>query len=272
MPKNIMQPDGSSPYSQSPAIGPYPEPVKLNPHFPSYVFPLAMFSLQVFRPKFVSTYSHPHAFYMSRQSVVPNLIIIIIFSEGLQNGRSGFYSRHCENLYSACHPHQIGARGLFPKREERHGRVADQSPLSIPTRSRFSVVFLCPRANAESVPKFHVALHASHAALQMLIFQHFALIQPFQCQTTFRPIAATPTSLKTKIEQIPHTILTSTRRTSGHCLGTFKTANFVWITILPPPNTVVSLLPPPPKLFLLSVSIARSLKLQLYSYSFALMV
>jgi hypothetical protein len=34
-----------------------------------------------------------------------------------------------------------------------------------PSRSRFSVVFLGPRANAESVPKFHVALHASHAAL-----------------------------------------------------------------------------------------------------------
>jgi hypothetical protein len=35
-------------------------------------------------------------------------------------------------------------------------------------RSRFSVVFLCPRANAELVPKFHVALHASHAALSMV--------------------------------------------------------------------------------------------------------
>jgi hypothetical protein len=29
----------------------------------------------------------------------------------------------------------------------------------------FSVVFLGPRANAELVSKFHVALHASHAAL-----------------------------------------------------------------------------------------------------------
>jgi hypothetical protein len=37
-----------------------------------------------------------------------------------------------------------------------------------PTRSSFSVVFLGPRANAELVPKFHVALHASHAALPML--------------------------------------------------------------------------------------------------------
>jgi hypothetical protein len=38
----------------------------------------------------------------------------------------------------------------------------------VPTRSRFSVVFLGPRANAELVPKFHAALHASHAALPML--------------------------------------------------------------------------------------------------------
>jgi hypothetical protein len=42
----------------------------------------------------------------------------------------------------------------------------------MPTRSRFSVVLLGPRANAELVPKFHVALHASHAALQILAFQN----------------------------------------------------------------------------------------------------
>jgi hypothetical protein len=38
-----------------------------------------------------------------------------------------------------------------------------------PSRSRFSVVFLDPRANAELVPKFHVTLHASHAALPLVI-------------------------------------------------------------------------------------------------------
>jgi hypothetical protein len=37
-----------------------------------------------------------------------------------------------------------------------------------PTRSRFSVVFLGPRANAKLVPKFHVALYASHVALPMV--------------------------------------------------------------------------------------------------------
>jgi hypothetical protein len=37
-----------------------------------------------------------------------------------------------------------------------------------PTRSRFPVVFLGPRANSELVPKFHAALHASHAVLPMV--------------------------------------------------------------------------------------------------------
>jgi hypothetical protein len=33
------------------------------------------------------------------------------------------------------------------------------------------VVFLGPRANAELVPKFYIALHASHAALPMVTLQ-----------------------------------------------------------------------------------------------------
>jgi hypothetical protein len=35
-------------------------------------------------------------------------------------------------------------------------------------KCRFYVVFLGPRANADLVPKFHVALPASHAALPMV--------------------------------------------------------------------------------------------------------
>jgi hypothetical protein len=34
------------------------------------------------------------------------------------------------------------------------------------------------RANAELVPKFHVALHASHTALPMVTLNNFALMQP----------------------------------------------------------------------------------------------
>jgi hypothetical protein len=35
-------------------------------------------------------------------------------------------------------------------------------------QSRFAVVFVGPRANAELVAKYHVALHASHVALPMV--------------------------------------------------------------------------------------------------------
>jgi hypothetical protein len=53
--------------------------------------------------------------------------------------------------------------GLLVRSQFASGRSCDR-----PTRLRFSVVFLGPRANAELVPKFHVALHASHAALLMV--------------------------------------------------------------------------------------------------------
>jgi hypothetical protein len=52
--------------------------------------------------------------------------------------------------------------GLLATSQFASGRFCDR-----PTRSRFSMFFLGPRANAELVPKFHVALHASHAALPM---------------------------------------------------------------------------------------------------------
>jgi hypothetical protein len=57
----------------------------------------------------------------------------------------------------------INAR-LLARRQFAFGRSCDR-----PTRSRFSVDFLGPRANAELVPKFHVAQHASHAALPMVV-------------------------------------------------------------------------------------------------------
>jgi hypothetical protein len=46
--------------------------------------------------------------------------------------------------------------GLLARSQFASGTSCDR-----PTRSRFSVVFLGPRANAELVPKVHVALHAS---------------------------------------------------------------------------------------------------------------
>jgi hypothetical protein len=53
--------------------------------------------------------------------------------------------------------------GLLARIQFASGRPCDR-----PTRSRFSVVFFGPRANAELVPKFHVSLHASHAAVPMV--------------------------------------------------------------------------------------------------------
>jgi hypothetical protein len=52
--------------------------------------------------------------------------------------------------------------GLLARSQFASRRSCDR-----PTRSRFSVVFLCPRANAELVPKFHVTLLASHVDLLM---------------------------------------------------------------------------------------------------------
>jgi hypothetical protein len=53
--------------------------------------------------------------------------------------------------------------GQLARSQFTSGRTCD-----LPTQSKFSVAFLGPRANAELVPKFHVALHASHAALPMV--------------------------------------------------------------------------------------------------------
>jgi hypothetical protein len=53
--------------------------------------------------------------------------------------------------------------GLLARSQFAFGRSCN-----LPTRSRFSVVFLGPRANAKLVPKLHVALRASHAALPMV--------------------------------------------------------------------------------------------------------
>jgi hypothetical protein len=59
---------------------------------------------------------------------------------------------------------RVFSAGLLARSQFASGRSCDR-----PTRTRFSVVFLGPRANSELVPKFHVALYASHAALQMVI-------------------------------------------------------------------------------------------------------
>jgi hypothetical protein len=123
-----------------------------------------------------------------------------------------------------------------------------------PTRSRFSVVFHGPRANAKLVSKFHVALHASHAALPMLTSKFRPKVAPC-INIQISPNAALPRNIsKFKIaherirpcftshstfstsKRLTFTKPTFTRRTSGHFLGTFVAAN---LNICPPP--------PPPR-------------------------
>jgi hypothetical protein len=58
---------------------------------------------------------------------------------------------------------RVFSAGLLARSQVASGRSCDR-----PTRSRFSVVFLGPRANAE-LAKFHVALYALYAALPMVI-------------------------------------------------------------------------------------------------------
>jgi hypothetical protein len=55
-------------------------------------------------------------------------------------------------------------------------QFASERSYDLLTRSRFSVVFLGPRANAELVPKFHVALHASHTVLTIITLKKLALM------------------------------------------------------------------------------------------------
>jgi hypothetical protein len=63
--------------------------------------------------------------------------------------------------------HNVRAH-IFNTRLLARSQFAYRRSCNRPIRSTFSVVFLGPRANANLVLKFHVALHASHAALAMV--------------------------------------------------------------------------------------------------------
>jgi hypothetical protein len=108
-------------------------------------------------------------------------------------------------------------------------RLRDATVEELSTRSWFPVALFDPRANDEFAPKLHVALRASHAALPMVT-------------SKFRPNIALSFSSNLTIKQpfqrhvkrnlIVH--VTHIRRTSGHCLGTFRTG----ITFLAPLPTM----------------------------------
>jgi hypothetical protein len=68
-------------------------------------------------------------------------------------------------------PAQIGTKvraRIFNARLLDRSQFASGRSCDRPTRSRFSVIFLGPGTNAELVPRFHIALHVSHAAFPMV--------------------------------------------------------------------------------------------------------
>jgi hypothetical protein len=123
-------------------------------------------------------------------------------------------------------------------------QVASRRSCGRPTRSRCSVVFLGTRANAELVPIFHTALHASHAALPTVTSK---LIAQF-LSSARNEVHSLPNPLPFSLPRaLPCLKRTSTRRPSRHCLGTFKAG-----TILYPPKCNVSYYPHPLSLSLSS--------------------
>jgi hypothetical protein len=81
--------------------------------------------------------------------------------------KSYAHNNNCKKTTRAQTGTNVRARG-FNAGFLARSQFASVRSCDRPTRSRFSVVFLDPRANAELVPKFHVALHTSHAALLMV--------------------------------------------------------------------------------------------------------
>jgi hypothetical protein len=102
-----------------------------------------------------------------------------------------------------------------------------------PTQSKFCVVFLGSRANAELVPKFHVTLHASHASFPMLtsrchhVLPSQGLLPEFcgsvcvQLDLTQLPSLLHFSFLLSFPNILPPLQPTFTRSTRWHCLGTF---------------------------------------------------
>jgi hypothetical protein len=107
-----------------------------------------------------------HSFHRryTRFGAYPNCTHIKIFVKKEKIVRGG--GEEGKNKVPAQIGTNVGARGfnagLLARSQFASGRSCDR-----PTQSRFSIVFLGHRANAELVPKFHVALHASHATLHV---------------------------------------------------------------------------------------------------------
>jgi hypothetical protein len=89
--------------------------------------------------------------------------------------------------------------GMMKTRLLARNQFASGSSCDRPTRSRFSVVFLGPEANAELINKFHIALLCMlHISPPSGNFNIFAIMQPFKLGFPFKfNLHATPTSTPT---------------------------------------------------------------------------
>ena len=101
-----------------------------------------------------------------------------------------------------------------------------------PTRSRFSVVFLGPKAMLKSVPQIHVALHASHSTLPTLskifvILSRNKILPKCSIFFMLHTVHFKLLSLLHITAFISCLQPTFPRRTSGHCLANFRAINFL---------------------------------------------
>jgi len=124
------------------------------------------------------------------------------------------------------------------------GRSCDRLP-----RSKFLLLFLVPRANAELKPKIHMTLYASHKTLHKTDIKFFTKTQPSPTQSKFSHKAELQTQNSARIPKffpllhipsspLPITLPSSplgvlpyhqsnfTSTMSSHCLAVSRTANF----------------------------------------------
>jgi hypothetical protein len=131
-----------------------------HPIFPNYD---RLLNLPIIKESQVQLYVYCMHIFSYMWSFLPQVLYTVWCLSKLYVHKSICKKKTCEKKARA----QIGTNvrtrvfnaGLLARNHFASRRSYDHS-----TRSRFSVVFLGPRANAGLVPKFQIALHASHAA------------------------------------------------------------------------------------------------------------
>jgi hypothetical protein len=117
---------------------------------------------------------------------------------------------------------RVSNAGLLAGSQFAFGRSCDR-PLGL--------VSLGPGANVELVPKFHIDLHTSHAALPVVaskfrsdavnILLHFYPLLHIRKQSTSHRFTLFTPNVLPSIQQ-------NYRQKDGHCLGTFSINKILW--------------------------------------------